>query len=168
MRILGGHTAAIARQHFAEAAEAAQRSTCLRAHGGSVIVSGDEVIGRGYNSPPLGKESNRTCLNIYSGTEKPRFDVTCCIHAEWRAIFDALRRNPDRIPGSRIYYVRVNDDGSYRKAGQPYCTVCSRLALETGITEFTLWQEEGIAVYDTIEYDQLSYAFFKPNKTKDP
>lgn len=44
-------------------------------------------------------------------------------------------------------------------AGQPYCTHCSRLALDAGIAEFVLWHNEGIAVYPTDEYNNLSYRY---------
>ncbi|MBI4032796.1 hypothetical protein HY374_03770 [Candidatus Berkelbacteria bacterium] len=164
MRTLSGEEALVAERHFAEAARVARQAKCLRAHGGSVIVSNGKIIGRGYNSPPGEKESNRTCRNTYAGTEKPRFDLTCCVHAEWRAILDAQKHHPEQLLGSRIYYIRINDDGSYRSAGKPYCTVCSRLALEVGIAEFALWHDDGSTVYDTTEYDQLSYQFFQPSK----
>jgi len=29
-------------------------------------------------------------------------DKTCCMHAEQRAIFDALRRNPEKLDGSKM------------------------------------------------------------------
>ncbi|MBI4023249.1 hypothetical protein HY375_03745 [Candidatus Berkelbacteria bacterium] len=160
MNVLHGAKGMKAERYFREAAELARHATCLRGRGGSVIVSNSTIIGRGYNSPPANLESNRTCLNEYPGTEKPRFDRTCCVHAEWRAILDAVAHHPDQLAGSRIYYVRINDRGEIEHAGQPYCTACSRLALEAGIAEFALWHERGMTAYDTAEYDRLSYAFF--------
>ena len=47
------------------------------------------------------------------------------------------------------------------KAGKPYCTVCSRLAIDSGIVEFVLWHESGITAYPTDEYNDLSYDFFE-------
>jgi len=47
------------------------------------------------------------------------------------------------------------------KSGKPYCTVCSRLALDNGIKEFVLWHTDGIKGYDTKEYNKLSYDFNK-------
>ena len=141
-----------------EAAEVAEKALCLRAKCGTVVVSDGEIIGRGYNAPPLDKEENRMCdKQIAEG--KPKYDKTCCMHAEWRAILDALRNNPNKIAGSKLYFTRVDDNGKILKSGKPFCTVCSRLALDCGISDFILWHEEGITSYPTDEYNQLSYQF---------
>ena len=79
------------------------------------------------------------------------------MHAEWRAILEALKTHPDKIVGSQLYFSRVDAEGNIKKSGEPYCTVCSRLALDTGISEFLLWQEAGIRSYPTDEYNRLSY-----------
>jgi hypothetical protein len=47
-------------------------------------------------------------------------------------------------------------------AGDPYCTVCSRLALEAGIAEIALWQKRGIVIISSFEYDRLSYEYYAP------
>ena len=39
-------------------------------------------------------------------------EKTWCMHAEQRAIMDALKRNPEELPGSRIYFIRLAEDGS--------------------------------------------------------
>lgn len=46
-----------------------------------------------------------------------------------------------------------------RAAGKPYCTLCSKMALDAGIGEFVLWQTSGLAAYGTDEYNTLSYAY---------
>lgn len=152
--------------YFAAAAQIAQRATCLRAQCGSIIVKDGEIIGRGYNSPPLDNESNRTCLNVYPEDQiKPRYDKTCCIHAEWRAILDACKRHPNKIAGSTLYFMRPGYQGVFTDAGEPYCTTCSRLAMEAGISYFALWNENLVCLYECAEYDRLSYKFFKPKIT---
>ncbi|MFH0873955.1 MAG: deaminase [Candidatus Komeilibacteria bacterium] len=129
-----------------EAANSAKQALCHQAKCGCVIVKDDEVIGRGYNAPPLDSEANRRC------------DLdSCCVHAEWRAIMDTLRHHPDMILGSTLYFTRVDNTGTILKSGQPYCTVCSRLALDVGIITFVLWHEAGITEYPTAEYNRLSY-----------
>ena len=140
------------------AAKVAEQALCLKAKCGTVIVKDGEIIGQGYNAPPLDKEENRMC-NKVTGTGKPRYDLTCCIHAEWRAIMDALRHNPDKIVGSKLYFCRVDNEGKVKFSGQPYCTGCSRMALDAGIDNFLLWHEQGICEYPTHEYDQLSYQY---------
>lgn len=143
-----------------EAAEVAKKALCLKAKCGTVIVKDSEIIGEGYNAPPLDQETNRTCSKEF-GPGKPKYDQTCCMHAEWRAILDTLKRNPDKIKGSKLYFIRIDDSGDIKKSGKPYCTVCSRMALDTGIDKFLLWHEEGICEYPTYEYNQLSYEYKK-------
>lgn len=147
-------------QYFEEAVEVAGRSMCQRGRGGSVVVLGGEIIGRGYNAPPNDDEENRMCHTDYRTSSKPKSDRTCCVHAEWRAIFDALKNKGD-ISGSSIYYTSIDENGEMRKSGKPYCTVCSRLALDNGIKECVLWHDGGIKAYNTKEYNKLSYDFHK-------
>lgn len=160
MRLLGdGQERQEALKRFEDAALVARSSTCGRSRCGSVIVADDETIGKGFNSPPAGREDQRRC-----GVEKSSYhpkvtDKTCCVHAEQRAIMDALRYHPDRMSGSRLYFIRLDDAGKLSWAGKPYCTICSKMALDTGIAEFVLWHEDGIAVYDTREYNGLSFSY---------
>jgi deoxycytidylate deaminase len=161
MEYLKGQQEQEAMQWMGQAAKVAEKALCLKAKCGTVIVSEGKVIGEGYNAPPLDKEENRTC-NKEFGPGKPNYDRTCCIHAEWRAIMDALKKNPDKIKGSKLYFTRIGQTGEIKKSGKPYCTVCSRLALDAGIAYFLLWHEEGIGEYPTDEYDRLSYAYTHP------
>jgi deoxycytidylate deaminase len=148
---------------FAKASDAALKSTCVQRRCGSVIVKGGEVIGEGFNSPPADRESARRCL-IEKGDYHERVtDKTCCVHAEQRAIIDALRRNPGKLEGSRLYFIDIenpkkgkNGDAIPKRAGRPYCTMCSKLALDVGIAEIALWHESGVYVYDTEEYNKIS------------
>ncbi len=142
-----------------EAAQVAEKALCLKSKCGTVIVKDGEIIGQGYNAPPLDDVKNRTCLDEYDFSGKPKYDHTCCMHSEWRAILDATKRNPEKLKGSQLYFTRVDKDGNTKKSGEPYCTVCSRFALDVGISEFLLWQDKGICSYPTDEYNKLSYAY---------
>ncbi len=141
-----------------KAAEAAKQALCLKAKCGTIIVKDGEIIGMGYNAPPLDKEENRMCGKEF-GPGKPKYDRTCCLHAEWRAIMDALQKHSDKIKGSKLYFTRMDENGQIKKSGKPYCTVCSRIALDAGIDKFLLWHEEGICEYATDEYSRLSYEY---------
>lgn len=145
------------------AMEVAAKATCRRGKGSAVIVKDGEIIGRGYNAPPCDDERNRKChIEMPRHPKlKQKSDRTCCVHAEWRAIMDALRSHPDKIVGSQLFFVGLDESGAMRKSGKPYCTVCSRLALDIGIAEFVLWHESGITAYPTDEYNDLSYDFFE-------
>jgi len=164
MKYLDGREQEEAERWMFAAAEEAKKALCLKAKCGTVIIKNGEVIGRGYNAPPLDREEQRTCLDAYPFPGKENFDRTCCMHAEWRAIIDALRRNRDALAGSKLYFARVDANGNPLRSGKPYCTVCSRLALDTGIAEFLLWHEQGIASYPTDEYNRLSYQYSEEAK----
>ena len=148
---------------FLEAEKVAQDGLCARAKCGAVIVSRDgQLIGRGYNAPPRDDLANAKCRAEFDRTKKSKYDITCCVHAEWRAIADALATHSDEIAGSSLYYVRLGDDGKLRHSGEPFCTVCSRLALDHGIAKFGLWHESGIVMYDAQDYNERSYSYHTP------
>jgi len=158
MEYLRGEKEIEARKWMEKAAETAKLALCRRAKCGAVIVNEGQIIGSGYNAPPLDAEENRTCdIRDYKG--KPGYDRTCCIHAEWRAIIDAVYKNSGKLKGSKLYFCRVSDDGEILKSGEPFCTVCSRLALDTGIDCFLLWHENGICEYNTYEYNKISHNY---------
>lgn len=144
---------------FDKAGEVARNATCDRSRCGSVVVAGGEVIGRGFNSPPNEDESQRRCHLKKDSYDQKVTDKTCCVHAEQRAIIDALKNNSHKIAGSRLYFIRLDDDGNPKRSGEPYCTICSKMALDAGITEFALWHERGICVYTTEEYNERSFQY---------
>lgn len=159
MRKLDSEQSKAAQPWLDAAAEAAKQSSCARAKCGSVIVSQGQIIGQGYNSP-AGNEPAR-CTTDYQIPSNNRHDLTCCVHAEIRAINDALTHHPEALSDSTLYFVRLGEDREPKPAGHPYCTMCSRAALDTGLAEFALWHKDGLTVYNTQEYNDLSYQFYK-------
>lgn len=152
------------REYFKEAAYEARRATCLRAKCGSVVVSRSGVIlGRGFNAPPLGDESQRTCDAQWDLEKKPKYDKTCCVHAEWNAALDTLKNaSEEQIEESRLYFMRVDGrTGDWTDAGEPYCTTCSRITMQAGIAEFALWNHGGVDIYTLPEYNQISYSYYE-------
>ncbi len=155
MRYLSGEEEREAQAYFRECARVAVQSNCHRARCGSVIVKDGELIGTGVNSPPLNE-----CIERCLKDDLPKdfiSDRTCCVHAEDRAVRDALQRNPGKLQGARLYFARLAENGDVARAGRPYCTWCSKTALDASIAEFVLWHDEGICAYDTREYNQLSF-----------
>jgi deoxycytidylate deaminase len=144
---------------FEEAGKVATQALCLRDKCGAVIVKNNSIIGAGYNAPPCDDVRFRKCELDLRVSKKPKSDRTCCLHAEWRAILDAVKKAGD-IAGSTLYFVRVNTDGVIKESdGVPYCTVCSRLALDVGVTSFCLWTKDGAKCYGTDVYNDISYQF---------
>jgi len=118
-----------------------------------------KIIGEGYNSKPCNEIGKCTKDEV-----SPLFksDRTCCVHAEQRAIMDALERNPDQLPGSTIYYLRLDNNNIPTFSGEPYCTICSKMALDVGISKFVLYLKQGWTDYDTKYYNDLSFNYGKP------
>lgn len=147
---------------LAQATAVAQRSLCLRSKCGAVLVDGDEIIGQGYNAPPRDDLAHRKCQSVTASKAKPKSDRTCCVHAEWRAIEGALRGASARIEGAVLYFARIDDEtGQLKPSGRPYCTVCSRIALDVGIASWVLWHGpvDGTRIYTAYEYNQLSHLY---------
>ncbi len=137
----------------------ARKATCQRSKCGSIIVKDNEIIGKGFNSPANQLESQRRCNNKKEDYHKKVTDKTCCVHAEQRAIIETLSKNPHKIKDSILYFIRLDENNEPAHAGNPYCTICSKLALDSGIKEFVLWHKEGITSYNTEEYNSLSYTY---------
>ncbi len=163
MRYLIGEEEKEAEKYMKEAVKVASGSLCLKSKCGTVVVKNGKIIGQGYNAPPLDDPKFRRCLNTYALPKDYKYDRTCCMHAEQRAIIDALKKDPKSLAGARLYFIRIDADGNIKKAGKPYCTICSRMALDAGISEFLLWHDEGICAYETGEYNALSYKNIKEN-----
>lgn len=158
MHILEGAEKSKAEVYFQEAAALARQATCEDAQCGAVIAKDGEIIGRGFNSPPAGTSVNR--CHIPKSAYHPKVtDKTCCIHAEVRAVQDALRQQPDKLSGSALYFVRVDEAGDLKRSGEPYCTLCSKIVLDAGIATFHLFREEGIVSYSADEYNERSFSY---------
>lgn len=144
--------------HFLQLQAEAEQAQCRRAKcASSVVDRHNRVLSVGLNRP-AGKISY--CNTQFDVSRKPKYDTTCCVHAEWNAIFEALKVQPD-LRGSTLYFMRINSSGEMTDAGEPYCTACSRLTLASGISQFALYNQGFAHVYTTEEYDQISYDYFR-------
>jgi deoxycytidylate deaminase len=158
-RIEGAAFEAI-RPYFESAADVAKDATCLRAKCGSVIVKDSVIIGQGYNSPALNNEDQRLCTAEMDTELKPKYDKTCRIHAEWRAVLYACKTNANKLGGAVLYFMRINEAGQFTDAGDPFCTVCSRLTMGAGVGEFALYNNNGADIYPLDEYNLKSYELY--------
>jgi deoxycytidylate deaminase len=138
------------------AAVEARKALCLRASCGAIIVKDDRILGAGYNAPPRDDVSLRICTTTRPSMKKPKADRTCCVHAEWRALHEALRIHPNDVSGATMVFTRVDGKGQISLSSKPYCTVCSRLALDAGIDFWILQHADGARSYGATAYHQLS------------
>jgi hypothetical protein len=53
--------------------------------------------------------------------------------------------------------MRIDEEGNFTNAGEPFCTTCSRLTMEAGVGEFALYNNEGADLYPLDEYNLKSY-----------
>ncbi len=159
MRILTWKEHELAEKYMKEAAKVAELATCERSKCWSIIVKDWNIIWKGFNSPAKNLESQRRCTCDKNSYHRKVTDKTCCIHAEQRALFDALRNNPDKLGWATLYFMRLDKNNQPSKSWKPYCTICSKSALELWIKEFVLYHEEWITAYNTEEYNLLSYQY---------
>ena len=122
--------------------EQAEKSVCLRAKVGAVLVLDGKVVAQGYNNVVGGvrpcKEIGclRDSLEIESGKRR---EVCRNICAEQLAISEAAR-NGVEIDGSTAYITTFP------------CHICAKLLVSSGITEI---------VYDKDYPDELSKNFLR-------
>lgn len=143
-------------KYFQLAAAQAKWSLCLRRRCGAVIIKDGTIIGRGYNAPPQNNLEYRRCDQVLDKTAKYPTDKTCCVHAEVRAIQDVLAKEHDKLEGADLFFASVGQSGEIEFVGEPYCTICSKMALDVGIARFWLWHESGPCVYSADEYHEIS------------
>lgn len=116
------------------------RSTCLRAHAGSIIVKNDAIISTGYSGAPRGEPNccdlgicERDKLGIEPGKN---YEICRSIHAEANAILNAAINGVSVLGGDLyLYFERL--DGQKTKHNGP-CLMCSRMIKNVGIKKFAI------------------------------
>jgi dCMP deaminase len=105
--------------------QVAERSTCLRAKVGAVIVRDKNILATGYNGSPAGLPHCHEvgCLIYRSTTPAGEVEENCfrTIHAEINAIAQAAK-NGAGIRGADIYITHTP------------CIHCFKVLINTGIT----------------------------------
>ena len=130
------------KEYMKKAYEQAEKSICLRAKVGAVLVRDGEVIAQGYNNVVGGVRPCteigclRDHLNIPSGKRR---EVCRNICAEQLAITEAAR-NGVELDGSTAYITTFP------------CHICAKLLVSSGVREI---------VYDKDYPDELSKAFLE-------
>lgn len=144
------------------AAGAALHSQCERARCGAALISGVRLLGGGYNGPA--RDEPRRCARKHELSSTFKSDRTCCVHAEQRAILGALAGG-GTCEGTTMYFTRIDKDGQLLPSGEPYCTICSKMALDVGVKEWVLLHADGIRLYTAQEYNDWSFDYGKRSFT---
>jgi dCMP deaminase len=104
--------------------QVAERSTCLRAKVGAVIVRDKNILATGYNGAPAGLPhcTDVGCLIYRSTTPSGEIEENCfrCIHAEMNAIAQAAK-NGASIRDAAVYVTHTP------------CIQCFKVLINTGI-----------------------------------
>lgn len=73
---------------------------------------------------------------------------------------DALDRYSKKaLKDSTLYFARLDMNDELKYSSAPYCTMCSKMILDVGIKYFVLWCKQGVTIFDTEEYNNLSYQY---------
>lgn len=135
------------KEYMDKAYEQAEKSSCLRAKIGAVLVRDGKIIAQGYNNMAGGINDCvevgciRDTMNIPSGQRR---EVCRAICAEQVAISEAARNG-------------VSIDGSVAYITTFPCHICAKLLVSSGVSEI---------VYDRDYPDELSKNFLKEAGTK--
>jgi len=109
-----------------------ERSPCLKAKIGSIIVKNDAIISCGYNGPARGEPHCKVCVRMdkESGSE---YTICPAIHSEENCIINAARQGTSTIGGT-LYLYGPN--------GGPPCYRCNRALKNAGIKEVIYGKEK--------------------------
>jgi len=150
-RPLTRHDSHLAQQMVERAAELARDSHARTRHA-AVLVKNGSLLAWGTNGVPFPGEDHCYCKVAGSGHHDH-----CRTHAEQRAI--TLAREGDgwqRLPGSKLIYVRLEADDSVRLQMPHFCARCSRLALSLGVAGWIFALADGLVGYSAADYDAIA------------
>ena len=138
-----------------------ERSTCLRAAYGALIVRNDEIVSTGYNGAPRGR---RNCVDMGFCTREAlkvprgeRYELCRSVHAEANAIISASRRD---MVGGTLYLVGRNAQTGEILSDATSCPMCRRHIINAGLERVVIRQTpekfEVVRVQDWVDGDDLS------------
>ncbi len=123
--------------YMAIAKVVAERSTCLRAKVGAIIVKDDVIISTGYVGSARGEpnccdvgECERMKLKIPPGE---RYELCKSVHAEANAIINAARSGSNVVGANMYVYFERIDGGKVKHTGP--CLMCARMIKNADITQ---------------------------------
>jgi dCMP deaminase len=137
------------------AKQVAERSTCFRAKGGSIIVKGDQIISAGYIGAP---RKTKDCfergnclrdeLKIPHGQ---RYELCRSVHAEMNAIINAARSGASLFGGDLYLHTRDRND---KVVTTTPCFFCKRMIINAGIDRVicSADSKEGLNIFKVTDW----------------
>ena len=126
------------------AKEIAQRSTCLRAKIGAIILKDDTIIATGYVGAPRKTkdclERNlclRDKLNIPHGQ---RYELCRSVHAEMNAIINAARAGVSLLGGDMYIW---GEDKEGKTINAFPCFICKKMIINAGLNKVICSKQDG-------------------------
>ncbi len=121
--------------YFEIAKQVAQRSTCLRAIAGAIIVNNDAIVSTGYSGSARGEKNccdvgicERDRLGILPGQN---YEKCLSVHAEANTIINAARNGQLVLGGKMyLYFERLDNIEKYHGGT---CEMCQRMLINSGI-----------------------------------
>lgn len=138
-----------------------ERSTCLRAAYGALIVRNDEIVSTGYNGAPRGRKNCSDlglCVREQMCVPRgERYELCRSVHAEANAIISASRRD---MVGGTLYLVGRNAQTGEILSDATSCPMCRRHIINAGLERVVIRQTpekfEVVRVQDWVDGDDLS------------
>jgi len=122
-----------------------QRSTCLRARFGAIIVKDDVIVSSGYVGAP---RKVRDCLEIgiclkdmVGAPHGKGYDFCNSVHAEANAVINAARSGASILNG--IMFMHGEDPKTGKPVEAMPCTFCRRLLINAGIQKIVFMRADG-------------------------
>jgi len=140
--------------------QVAERSTCLRAKVGAVIVRDRNILATGYNGSPAGLPhcTEAGCLIYESRTPDGEVEQNCyrTIHAEMNAITQAAK-NGAAIASADIYVTHTP------------CIHCMKVLINTGIsTVFFEKEYKRHTIAELLKYSSIKLVQIVPEPAATP
>jgi len=134
----------------------AERSPCLRAKYGAIIVKDDVIVATGYNGPPRGTINCDEIGCIKDALNLPHligYEICPAVHAEENAITNAARSGSSVLGGVLYLY------GYDPRTGQTFppermipCLRCRRKIINAGIVSVIVPNGDGWRAFDVAEW----------------
>ncbi|MFC1663600.1 cytidine/deoxycytidylate deaminase family protein [Patescibacteria group bacterium] len=136
------------------AKQVAERSTCFRNKGGSIIVKNDVILTTGYIGAPRKtkdcferNECLRDKLKIPHGRQ---YEICRSVHSEMNCIINAARTGVSILDGDMYIYHR---DREGKEMDSFPCFICKKMIINTGLNRVICsTKEKGYKVFNVQDW----------------